>query len=165
MKKFILLVMLFMSSTTLFAQSYPRIEVDSYGNKVVVMTITQAQKIDNNLDILKLLKLQGYECDSLNISYIKLVDELDKQKKLTDSIKMKLEDNIESKDDQIFNLEERLANSISSDSACVKQKDLKNQEIILLKKEIRNQKIQKIVGFTTGAAAIVVSFILLLKSL
>jgi len=64
MKKFILTLMISLSSLLSFSQTidYPRIETDSLGNKVVVMTIEQAQKIDNNFEILNLLTKQGTEC-------------------------------------------------------------------------------------------------------
>lgn len=165
MKKFILTIILLISSVFLFAQDYPKIEIDSSGNKVVVMTIAHAQKIDNNLDILKLLKLQGSECDSLNVSYIKVIDKLGNQVKLLELDNNILNGKIDSKDKQLLNLQIRLNNSVKSDSACVVQKGLDNEEIRILKKEIARQKIQKIVGFATGTAALIVSVVLLLKSL
>ena len=57
MKKFILLMMLIMTPLVSFSQTdYPKIETDSSGHKIVIMTIEQAQKVDNNLEILKLLQ-------------------------------------------------------------------------------------------------------------
>ena len=79
MKKMIITMMFVLSSVLAFSQDYPRIETDSLGKKVVVMTIEQAQKIDNNLEILQLMERAQLECDSLNLSYIRVIDNQGKQ--------------------------------------------------------------------------------------
>ena len=61
MKKILITMMLVLSSVLAFSQTdYTRIETDSLGKKVVVMTIEQAQKIDNNLEILQLMEKAQY---------------------------------------------------------------------------------------------------------
>lgn len=152
-----------LSSVLSFSQpTYPRIEKDSLGNKVVVMTVEQAQKIDNNLEILNLLNVQGSQCDSLNTAYLKVIDKLGKQVSLLELDVKKLKDQIKDKDSQIANLQVQLKNSEESNKLCDDQKVLKDQEVTVLKKEVRKQKLQKFVGFGVGLAAIVGSIYLLL---
>ena len=90
-----------LSSIVSFSQEYPRLEIDSLGNKVVVFTLEQAQKIDNNLDILKLLELQGFQCDSLSTSYLKVIDNFGKQVSLLELNVTKLKEKVMDKDAQI----------------------------------------------------------------
>lgn len=163
--KFILTLLLMISSIALFSQiEYPRIEIDSLGNKVLVITIEQAQKIDNNLDILKLLELQGFQCDSLSTSYLKVIDNFGKQVSLLELNVSILKDQVMYKDSQISNLQSQLVNSENINSLCEEQKLNNKEEISLLKKEIRRQKLQKFGGFIVGLAAVVGSFFLLVVS-
>lgn len=142
--------------------TYPRIEKDSLGNKVVIMTIEQVQKIDNNLEILNLLNLQGLQCDSLNTAYLKVIDNLGKQVSLLELDVKKLKEQIKDKDSQIANLQLQLTNSEMNSQLCDEQKGLKDKEVTVLKKEVRKQKLQKFVGFGVGLAAIVGSIYLLI---
>ncbi len=153
-----------LSSIVSFSQEYPRLEIDSLGNKVVVFTIEQAQKIDNNLDILKLLELQGFQCDSLSTSYLKVIDNFGKQVSLLELNVTKLKEKVMDKDAQISNLQSQLVNSESINRLCEEQKANDKEEISILKKEIRRQKLQKFGGFIVGLAAVVGSVFLLVAS-
>lgn len=154
-----------LSSIVSFSQEYPRLEIDSLGNKVVVFTLEQAQKIDNNLDILKLLELQGFQCDSLSTSYLKVIDNFGKQVSLLELNVTKLKEKVMDKDAQISNLQSQLVNSESINRLCEEQKANDKEEISILKKEIRRQKLQKFGGFIVGLAAVVGSVFLLVVSL
>lgn len=162
--KFILTILLMLSSIVSFSQEYPRLEIDSLGNKVVVFTLEQAQKIDNNLDILKLLELQGFQCDSLSTSYLKVIDNFGKQVSLLELNVTKLKEKVMDKDAQISNLQSQLVNSESINRLCEEQKANDKEEISILKKEIRRQKLQKFGGFIVGLAAVVGSVFLLVVS-
>lgn len=165
MKKFILTFVLLISSIFLFAQDYPIMSVDSCGNKVVTLTLEQAQKIDNNLEILKLLKIQTSDCDSVISAYIVVVDEFRNKVAVLEFSVKTLNDQLKSKDRALSNLQEQLKNEKKDKTLCEGQ--LKSKDIIIddRDKEIRKLKIQKIVGFATGTAALIVSVVLLLKSL
>lgn len=138
-----------------FSQDYPKIEKDSLGNNIFVMTIEQAQQIDNNLELLELLKISSSQCDSLNISYLKIIDNIGKQILLQDLDIKKLKEQILDKDDQIVNLQLRLSNMNEINKLCEEQKSKDDQIISLLKKDIRKQKIQKIIGFGVGAIGVI----------
>lgn len=163
MKKFILMMILMMTSILSYSQiEYPRVETDSLGNKVVVMTIEQAQKVDNNFEILNLLQKQGTECDSLNTAYLKVIDNLGNQVALLELDVKKLKEQIKSKDEQISNLQTQLKNMTDANTLCEKQKANKDEEIKILKDEVKKQKRQKIVGFIVGAAGVVGGILLLI---
>ena len=69
------------------------------------------------------------------------------------------------KDAQISNLQSQLVNSESINRLCEEQKANDKEEISILKKEIRRQKLQKFGGFIVGLAAVVGSVFLLVVSL
>jgi len=157
MNKLILTLILTISSFLSFSQTidYPRIETDSLGRKVVIMTIEQAQKVDNNLEIINLLTKQGTECDSLNTAYLKVIDKQGKQISLLELDVKTLKEQINDKDIQIKNLQTQLKNETESNKLCDDQKKLKDEEIKLLKREVRRQKMQKVVGFIVGGVGVV----------
>ena len=144
-------MMLVLSSVLAFSQTdYPRIETDSLGKKVVVMTIEQAQKIDNNLEILQLMEKAQLECDSLNMSYIRVIDNQGKQISLLELDIKHLKEQLNSKDEQITNLQTRLSNSETTNKLCEEQKLNYEKQVDILKDEVRKQKNHKIVGFIVG---------------
>ena len=153
MKKILITMMLVLSSVLAFSQTdYPRIETDSLGKKFVVMTIEQAQKIDNNLEILQLMEKAQLECDSLNMSYIRVIDNQGKQISLLGLDIKHLKEQINSKDEQITNLQTRLSNSETTNKLCEEQKLNYEKQVDILKDEVRKQKTHKIIGFIVGGA-------------
>jgi peptidoglycan hydrolase CwlO-like protein len=151
MKKILITMMLVLSSVLAFSQiDYPRIERDSLGQKVVVMTIEQVQKIDNNLEILQLMEKAQLECDSLNLSYIRVIDNQNRQISLLEIDIKHLKEQINSKDEQITNLQTRLSNSETTNKLCEDQKLNYEKQVDILKDEVRKQKNHKIVGFIVG---------------
>ena len=146
-------MMLVLSSVLAFSQiDYPRIETDSLGQKVVVMTIEQVQKIDNNLEILQLMERAQLECDSLNLSYIRVIDNQNKQISLLELDIKHLKEQLNSKDEQITNLQTRLSNSETANKLCEEQKLNYEKQVDILKDEVRKQKSYKIIGFIVGGA-------------
>lgn len=129
-----------------------------------MITVEQAQKIDNDLELLKLFENQGIQCDSLNTSYIKAIDNLNNQVRLLELDTKILKDQINDKDIQISNLQKQLTNEKIIGDLCEEQKKNKDEEIKLLKKEVRKQKTQKIVGFIIGGLSIIGGIILLIVS-
>lgn len=153
MKKILITMMLVLSSVLAFSQTdYPRIETDSLGKKLVIMTIEQAQKIDNNLEILQLMEKAQLECDSLNMSYIRVIDNQGKQISLLVLDIKHLKEQLNSKDEQITNLQTRLSNSETTNKLCEEQKLNYEKQVDILKDEVRKQKNHKIIGFIVGGA-------------
>lgn len=166
MKKYLITLIISIFSSLSFSQAieYPRIEIDQMGNSVLVMTIEQAQKIDNNLELLKLFEKQGIQCDSLNTAYLKVIDNLNNQVCLLELSVSELKKQINDKDKQITNLQQQLLNEKSSNNLCEEQKRNKDEEIKLLKKELRKQKTQKILGYIVGGVGILGTIVLAILS-
>lgn len=77
MKKFILaLIVLLIVQVEAFSQTgYPRFETDSLGQKVVLLTIEQAQALDNKTDLLVLLEKLNGQIGEYDSACIKVVNE------------------------------------------------------------------------------------------
>jgi hypothetical protein len=148
--KNILIICFLLISFSIFSQKYPRIEKDSSGNQVVIMTIEQVQKIDNDLEILSLLEEAIIDCENLNNSYIKVIDDQKKTIANLEISKSLLGDQIVDKDKAIANLQERLNNSISLSNECEKQKTELNNKVDVLQKEVRHLKIRRNIGYGAG---------------
>jgi peptidoglycan hydrolase CwlO-like protein len=166
MKKNIVTVILSLFTILSFSQTieYPRIETDSLGNKILVMTIHQAQMVDNKLELLKLFEKQGLQCDSLNTAYLKVIDKLNNQVILLELNVKTLKEQLNDKDKQIDNLQQQLDNEKSSSDLCEYQKNNKDEEIKILKKEIKKHKFQKVVGFVVGGVGVVGGILIIISN-
>ena len=146
MKNLFFLLLLFISLVSV-SQEYPKIELNSKGEKVVVFTLKQAQKIDNDLEIYELLKVSRIKCDSLNLSYVKVIDEKNNQIILLKILNKENEKQIIDKDKQINILVEQNKNLQKNIDLCDKQKLNNTEEINGLKKDINKMKWK---GLTSG---------------
>ena len=160
--KNILLILTFLLSFTSFSQTYPRFETDSNGKKVVIITYEQAQKIDNAFEMLKLLEKAGSECDSLTLSYVKVIDEQKGQITLLSADVTLYKNQIVDKDGQISNLKQRLSNSEDDAKHCDEQIVVKEKQITLLENEITTLKTKRNVAYGVGVAGIIGGILLVL---
>jgi uncharacterized protein (DUF3084 family) len=126
MKAYLITIILFIISFSLSAQiEYPRIEIDSLGKEVVVMTIEQAQQLDNNSELLSLfegLNSQMLNYDSICVKVINDKDYIISIQKLEIS---KLKESLDNKDDKIKTLQSEI--------------DRHNQKILLLESQLLNR--------------------------
>lgn len=161
MKKILTILFLIISSIS-YTQDYPRIETDSNGKKLVVMTYEQAQKIDNSFELLTLLEKAGAECDSLTLSYVKVIDGLKHQVSLLETDINLYKGQVIDKDRQIENIQERLNNCEIIKSTCDQQISIKDKQITLLDNEIKTLKTKRNVSYGVGLAGIVGGILLVL---
>jgi len=141
MKKVISIIISVLIFCTAKSQiSYPKFDVDSLGQKVVILTIEQAQALDNNSDLLILFeKLNGQigtydsvclkvvnQKDSIISSQTIQINNLKNQLKIKDEKITNLQSTISKQDTLVVNLNQTIAN--------------KNTEIALHKEQIQNVK-------------------------
>lgn len=156
------LIFLILTFISFSQKDYPKIITDSLGNKFVILTYQQAQKIDNDYEILALLEKAGAECDSLTLSYIKVIDEQGNQIRLLDLSVNNLKSQLSDKNSQIINLEQRLGNCESGSSGCDEQLKLKNDQIDLLNGEIKTLKTKRNVAYGVGILGVISGILLFL---
>jgi len=157
MKKLLTLMTFLIFSVIVSAQTieYPRYEVDSLGQKVIVLTIEQAQKLDNNSDLLLLLEKYAQQIAEYDSICVKTVN--DKQKVIDlQKIEIKtLKDNLDVKNKEIDNLQKRVNEYIIKEAFWTEQIKLKDETIEIKDKQIRGLKGKMIWGGVGGGVAII----------
>lgn len=161
MKKILLLIMILISFN-IYSQDYPRIELNNKGEKIVVFTLEQAQKIDNDLEILELMKVARVKCDSLNLSYIKVIDEQKGEIIILKKLNDELSKNEKDKDKQISNLSEQNSNLQKNIDLCNKENSNKDKEIEGLNDDIKKVKWKSLgSGFVAGVVLTLLAIVAL----
>jgi len=150
MRKIFTIVLMALSFICVGQKDYPKLSTDSTGKKIVIFSYEQAQKIDNNLEIIKLLEKAGTECDSLNLKYIKVINELENQNKLLNSGSDLLKSQIVDKNSQIENLKQQITNCETNNTDCDSQIKLKEDQILTLKDELKTVKRKRNITYGAG---------------
>lgn len=150
MKNILLSIFILLNWCILSQNVYPKIFVDSSGQKLVIFTYQQAQKIDNNFELLMLLEKKGVECDSLNLGYLRVIDNLENQNRLLNSSMSLLKDQSIDKNTQIRNLQDQLSNCDKISKDCDSQIKIRDEQIVLLKKELKTVKRKRNITYASG---------------
>ena len=111
----------------------------------IIISIEQAQALDNDAELLDLFKKMRLDCDNLDTHYVKVINALEEKVLLLEIQKKDLIKQGEEKDLLINNLKKRLSNCELDTRLCEEQLEIKNEEIKILKKEIFRQKVKKII--------------------
>ena len=158
MRKLLALIML-MFTTLAFSQKkeidYPRYEVDSLGQKVVVITVRQAMILDNNSDLLILLKKQVIEMNEYEDICVKVIN--DKEvviSKMTVQIS-KLEKDLVVKDDKIKILQDEILALVAKLKLSDEQLTNRDDVIKTMNKQMSKLKTKMIIGGIGGGIIIV----------
>jgi hypothetical protein len=158
MRKLLALIML-MFTTLAFSQQkeidYPRYEVDSLGQKVVVITVRQAMILDNNSDLLILLKKQVVEMNEYEDICVKVIN--DKEvviSKMTVQIS-KLEKDLVVKDDKIKILQNEILALVAKLKLSDEQLANRDDVIKTMNKQMSKLKTKMIIGGIGGGIIIV----------
>jgi len=109
MKNIISILITMLLTINLYSQiDYPRIEQDSLGQKVVVMTIEQAQIIDNKLELLLLFEKMNAQISEYDSICVRVINDKEQIIAMQD-IKIKELNNLnDNKDAQISNLKQQI---------------------------------------------------------
>jgi predicted RNase H-like nuclease (RuvC/YqgF family) len=164
MKKILLLIIiLFTLKSQVVAQDFPKLYVVNGDTIGVIFSIQQAQKIDNDYELLRLLKQAKAMSDKTDSAYIVIVDNFGKQ---VAEYKLKvstLESLVSTQNEQIKNLKDQIE-KYQRDSFLANEQSLRKDTIINNnKKEIRKLKTQKFLGFTFSGGLIGIIILLLVK--
>jgi hypothetical protein len=149
MYKLIFLLMIF--SASVFGQTeYPCFKTDSVGQKLVIMTIEQAQSLDNNTDLIPLFEKMTGQISQVDSSCIKTIEDkdriIDSQSKQVKSQK----DLLDNKKIEIENINLQLLNCKATEDTYKKELENKNKEIDLHLGQINKLKGRIFVGGGIG---------------
>lgn len=146
MKKILTILMMILSITMFSQEKYPRIEKDSLGQEVVVMTIKQAMSLDNNSDLLKLYEELGVDIYNYDISCIKVVDG---QNKLIATLNLEiknLKEQIDTKDQKIDNLQRQITDYVIKVGVLESEVKNRNDLVTVKDKQIKGLRTKMIIG-------------------
>jgi len=135
--------------------SYPRYDQDSLGQKVVVMTVEQAQALDNSTDLLALFRKLDAQLVDYDSVCIKVIG--DKDKVIAEQTVQinKLKETLQVKSDEIVNLQKRLDGNEKKIISLETEIANKNKEIDLHLGEVGRLKRNMWIGGSLGGLSIV----------
>ena len=159
MKKLFTILMTLIS-LTMFSQvtqqiKYPRFEKDSLGQKVVIMTIPQAMKLNNNSNILgKFEELQAEMQDYENVC-IKVVNEKDEVITKLNVVVTKQDQQLIIKDEKIKALQEEIIGWMQKNK--VLETEVANRQKVIDEKnsQLSRLKTKMVVGGIGGSVVII----------
>jgi chromosome segregation ATPase len=161
MKKFLSLIVGLVLSLSAYSQysqpkiDYPKFETDSNGQQVIVMTIEQAQSLDNSTDLLALLEKQSTQIGQYDSVCVRVIN--DKEQVIA-SQKMeivKLKESIDNKDQQIKSLQGEIDAYLKK--ILILEEQVTNRQQVIDEKnlQIRKMKTKMIFGGVSGGVAII----------
>ena len=146
--------------TTMFSQvtpeiKYPKFEVDSLGQKVIVMTIPQAMKLNNNSDLLEKFEAQDIKIKEYETLCVKVISEKDDViAKLNVTIGHQ-DGQLLVKDEKIKSLQGEILGWMERNKVLEAQLANRQQVIDEKDKQLRRTKLKMVVGGLGGVAIII----------
>jgi|APCry1669189665_1035243.scaffolds.fasta_scaffold04455_4 hypothetical protein len=162
MKKLLILIFILISFSLKSQTIYPSYYIKNGDTLGVIITIQQAQKIDNDYDLLSLLKEYKTKQDKLDSSYLVVIDNYGKE---VATLKLKistLEDLNNGKNLEIANLKSQI-DGYKQDKL-LSDLQLAKKDTIISNYKVQNikLKVQRTVAFGVGGGLTIVGIILLL---
>jgi len=160
--KYILTLITILFFNNMFSQTkeYPIYQVDEFGQKVVVITIAQANTLVNNSELLKLFREQSINFDSVDDVCLKVIN--DKEEVITkQSIEInKLEESVTKKDEKILVLQNEISEWVNNNS--ILNEKVSNRELVIVEKnkQIRTLKAKMLFGSIIATTIIILSFVI-----
>lgn len=143
----------------------PKYYVENGDTIGIILSIEQAQSLDNDAELLSLFKKMKINCDSLEVGYIKIINKLGEKIGILEVQKKDLIKQGEEKDKLINNLENSLNYCEQMNRLCQQELSNKDSEIKILRKELLKQKLKKFISFGGNTVAIlVITWLLIAKN-
>jgi len=146
--------------TTMFSQltpeiKYPKFEVDSLGQKVIVMTIPQAMKLNNNSDLLKKFEAQDIKIKEYETLCVKVISEKDDVITKLNLTIGKQDGQLLVKDDKIKSLQNEILGWMERNKVLESQLVNRSEIIDEKNKQLVRLKTKMIIGGSIGSIAII----------
>jgi Fe2+ transport system protein B len=135
-----IVLFLFLSNTITSQIQYPRFTTDSLGQKIIEMTIEQAQKLDNNSEMLELVKKLNSQMSESDSICLKVVSENEKVIALQKIQVSKLQESLLTKDEIIKTLQKEIKEHEIKEGILEKQVDNREETIKEKDKQISSMK-------------------------
>jgi len=166
MKKILMLTIFMIVSILSKAQTkdLPQYLIEGGDTIGIIISVEQAQALDNDVELLELFKKLRINCDNLDSHYIEVINAQNDQIALLKVNTKELQGQGVALNSQITSLKEQVQNSEKKNKLCDEELANKDEEIKILKKEIFKQKVKKIISVTGNVILVVVTTILIIKS-
>ena len=166
MKKILMLTILMIVSILSKAQTkdLPQYLIEGGDTIGIIISVEQAQVLDNDVELLELFKKLRINCDNLDSHYIEVINAQNDQIALLKVNTKELQGQGVALNSQITSLKEQVQNSEKKNKLCDEELSNKDEEIKILKKEIFRQKVKKIISVTGNIILVVVTTVLIIKS-
>ena len=166
MKK--LLLSLILITISFFANSQstdlPQYLIEGGDTIGIIISVEQAQALDNDAELLALFKQLRMDCDNLDAYYLQVINSLDQKMGLLEIKNKELYNQSVEKVSLIENLNKQIENCEQNKDLCDDQISIKNEEVKTLKGEIRRQKIRKFISIGGNVVLAVITTLLIIKS-
>ena len=166
MKK--LLLSLILITISFFANSQstelPQYLIEGGDTIGIIISVEQAQALDNDAELLALFKQLRMDCDNLDSYYLQVINSLDQKMGLLEIKNKELYNQSVEKMSLIENLNKQIENCEQNKDLCDDQISIKNEEVKTLKGEIRRQKIRKFISIGGNVVLAVITTLLIIKS-
>lgn len=134
---------------------YPKFEIDSLGQKVIVMTIPQAMKLNNNSDLLEKFEAQDIKMKEYETLCVKVISEKDDViAKLNVTIGHQ-DGQLVVKDEKIKSLQGEILGWMERNGILEKQLANRQQVIDEKDKQLRRLKTKMVIGGGLGSLALI----------
>jgi len=166
MKKLILSIILITISFFANSQStdLPQYLIEGGDTIGIIISVEQAQALDNDAELLSLFKQLRMDCDNLDSYYLQVINSLDQKMGLLEIKNKELYNQSVEKISLIENLNKQIENCEQNKDLCDDQISIKNEEVKTLKGEIRRQKIRKFISIGGNVVLAVITTLLIIKS-
>ena len=154
MMKYIILMLMICLGKISHSQDYPRYEINANGLKVIVMTIDQAQKLDNNSDLLEVFKKLNSNIDSINIINLKVIDDKNNVISLLELKISKIGESNRLNYESMIYLQKQI--DIYKNNEIILNKMIVNKEGVISQKDVDIKLIKKRSRFIIGSQSIVI---------
>jgi len=152
--KYIILMLMICLGKISHSQDYPRYEINANGLKVIVMTIDQAQKLDNNSDLLEVFKKLNSNIDSINIINLKVIDDKNNVISLLELKISKIGESNRLNYESMIYLQKQI--DIYKNNEIILNKMIVNKEGVISQKDVDIKLIKKRSRFIIGSQSIVI---------
>ena len=153
--KYILILFLLLTINSFSQIYYPKYSVDSLGQNVIVMTIPQAMRLDNNSELLGLFEKLNSQLGEYDSVCVKVITDKEKVIAVQKLEITKLKESLNNKDVQIKNLQNQISKYIITIG--ILEQEVENRNSVISEKDlqIRGLKTKMIFGGIGGGTIII----------
>jgi hypothetical protein len=153
--KYILILFLLLTINSFSQIDYPKYIVDSLGQNVIVMTIPQAMRLDNNSELLGLFEKLNSQLGEYDSVCVRVITDKEKVIAVQKLEITKLKESLNNKDVQIKNLQNQISKYIITIG--ILEQEVENRNSVISEKDlqIRGLKTKMIFGGIGGGTIII----------